>query len=94
MTNTSKIGSTYENAWRALQEDAGYHTTRAAASKGLFDVITYGTSSCYHAQLRYGRLSCGAASAYAASLAAEIHPSCRALVVHHTKRDPFCTHVG
>ena len=94
MTNTSKIGHNYERAWRALQEDAGIHCTRSAASKGIFDVISYNRSGCWHAQCKAGRLSCQAAIAYALTLSTEISIGCVALVVHRTKRNEFCTHVG
>ena len=94
MTNTSKIGHDYERAWRALQEQAGFSCTRSAASKGLFDVIAYSRTGCYHAQLKAGRLSCQAATAYALTLTTELHDTCTAFVVHRTRAREFCTHVG
>ena len=94
MTNPSKIGADYERTYRTLMHRSGYHTMRAAASKGLFDLMCVNRTGCWHVQLKKRRWSCTAASAYAETLKAEIPEECSAIVVHYTKDDPFCTHLG
>ena len=94
MTNTSKIGHDYERAWRTMKEAHGFLCTRSAASKGLFDVIAYDNDYCLHAQLKAGRVSCRAATAYSLILDAKVPYTCQAVIVHRTRAQEFCTHFG
>ncbi len=98
--NTSRIGTDYERRYRAELEGVhGMLVTRSAASKGLFDLIAYDTSTCWHVQLKAGYMSCIEASRTAAFNRKAIPIGCKALVVHPRRYDgedavPFCEHVG
>ena len=93
MTNPSKIGHDYERAYRNELRRRGYHVTRAAASKGPFDLIAYNAADTVFVACTRRRLSCRMA-AHKTRVYREFVSTGRVRWVHLTRACSFCEHDG
>ena len=93
MKNTARVGSQYENAYKALLSSRGYSVMRSAASKGPYDLVALSGAQCIHVQLTKRRMSCQAALLWAVSqLRARARSGCTYRYVHYTLRKTYCEH--
>lgn len=92
--NTASKGRRNEHRSRDLLEAAGYSVTRAAASKGCFDLIAVGTVDVLLVQVKTNRWP--GREEMAAMQALPVPPFCRRLVHrwNDRQREPVVREIG
>ena len=93
MTNPSKIGHDYERAYRDELRRRGYHVTRAAASKGPFDLIAYNAADTIFVACTRRRLACRTAL-FKTHVLRQLVSTGVVRYVHRTRAKAFCEHDG